>query len=321
MVRAIALAGMLAGCFSAHPVPGAPCTDTHECPSGLMCIANQCDRAGASDAAHDDAGLDPDAVPADAAMAGPNGWFPASPVPGVNTSSNETDPSFTADRLTIAFTSDRPGGTGGTDLYIGTRGSAADPFVVRELAELDSTATERSPELSQNGLTIYFVSNRSGTGVVYQAARGAITDPFGAPAALSIKSSGGGNANSQMLDVGFTPDGLQAITVRNKNVGDQVFGYTVESTGALDTEVALTTLDLGTQASSPSLDTGGAQVYLDAATPAQIYMAQALGGTFSTPTTVDDFNSTGTRNAAPEIAADNMFIMFERDGDIVQSTK
>lgn len=279
-----------------------------------MCIADQCDVPGATDAAHDAAADAPDA-----AVVGPNGWLAAVPVAGVNTGSNETDPSYTADQLTIVFTSDRPG-TGGTDLYIGTRDVVEDPFNVRELTELDSTANERSPEISQDGLTIYFVSNRTATGVVYKATRGVLTDPFGTPAAITIKASGGGNANTQIVEIGISPDGLQAITVRMKTTNDQLYGYTIETTGVLDAEAELTTLELGTVASGPSLDTGGAQVYLDAATPAQIYMA-SLSGTYSTPMAIDDFNSVGTRNAAPCISADNMFIMFERDGDIVQATK
>lgn len=41
--------------------------------------------------------------------------------PLVNTTSNENTPHITADRQTLYFTSNRPGGMGGTDLYVSTR--------------------------------------------------------------------------------------------------------------------------------------------------------------------------------------------------------
>jgi hypothetical protein len=253
-------------------------------------------------------------------MPGPNGWFPATPVPGVNTASNETDPSFTADQLTIVLTSDRPGGTGGTDLYLGTRTTQTDAFTVRELAELDSTVNEQSPEISADGLTIYFTSNRGASSQLYKATRAAITDPFGAPAVATVHN-GVNNGNANIVQVGISPAATVAILVRVKGTTNQMLQYTIETNGVLDNDVDDTTLELGTSSTAPSLDTGPAHAYLSAATPAQIYVSTSLSGTFSTPMAIDDFNSTGTRNAAPSISADDSFIMFERDGDILQASK
>jgi hypothetical protein len=331
MVRAVALAGMLAGCYSARPFPGAPCSATDQCPSPLVCAAGRCDVAGAVDASGDAPG---DAIPADTAMRGPSGWFPATPVPGVNTSSNETDPSFTEDQLTLVFTSDRPGGTGGRDLYLGTRTTMSDPFAVRELTELNSTSNEQSPEISQNGLTIYFVSNKLNNGTLYRATRAAVTDPFGAADPVIVKNSGTTvtNGNKNLVAAGIGADGLEAVLVPVKNLANQMFGYDVESTGTFDTDFEIASLELGAAASNPSISFLGpaanatADVYLNANTPAQIYTSTytagvGANGTFTSPTPVPDFNDVGTRNAAPCISAGGSFIMFERDGDLVQTTK
>ena len=330
MVRAVALAGMLAGCYAPRPFPGAPCSDTHECPAPLTCIANVCDLAGTTDASIHDSPSG-DSRPPDAAMPGPNGWFPATPVPGVNTSSNETDPSFTEDQLTLVFTSDRPG-TGGLDLYIGTRTTMTDAFTVRELAELNTTSNEQSPEISPNGLTIYFVSSRLNNGTLYRATRAALTDPFSGVQTVNVKDGSGTtatNGNKNLVSAGIGPDGLEAILVPVKNAANQMLGYDIESSGNFDTEFD-TGLELGTVASNPSisfLGTGSnADVYLNANTPAQIYKSTytagvGANGVFTTPTPIPDFNDVGTRNAAPCISAGGSFIMFERDGDIVQTTK
>lgn len=177
MVRVVAAIGAcaLAACYGARAFPGAPCSADGECPSGLVCVADRCDVSAGSpiDASYggaDDVGHD---VAADAeGPAGPNGWHSATQVPGVNTAANETDPSFTDDDLTIVFASDRAGGTGGIDLYIGTRSSVGVPFTVRELTELNSTATDQSPEISTDGLTIYFSTNRnSSDALIYMATR------------------------------------------------------------------------------------------------------------------------------------------------------
>jgi hypothetical protein len=46
---------------------------------------------------------------------------PALPVSEVNTTSNESDPFITADGTTLFFVSDRPGGSGGLDIYYAVR--------------------------------------------------------------------------------------------------------------------------------------------------------------------------------------------------------
>ncbi len=48
-----------------------------------------------------------------------NGWTVARPLEGANTSSNEMSPYINADGRTITFASDRPGGMGGYDVYVG----------------------------------------------------------------------------------------------------------------------------------------------------------------------------------------------------------
>ena len=47
--------------------------------------------------------------------------------PPLNTQSNDTYPILTADGLTIYFTSDRPGGLGGDDLWVSRRESTDSP--------------------------------------------------------------------------------------------------------------------------------------------------------------------------------------------------
>src|SRR5262245_5271290 len=99
-------------CFRPAAAPGQPCSADGTCPRGQKCIATTCQPQG----------TEPDAAPPidDAQVdAPPRLWAAPTLVPGVNSSSSEDDPSFTADRLTIVFISSR----NGTDqeIFIGTR--------------------------------------------------------------------------------------------------------------------------------------------------------------------------------------------------------
>lgn len=74
----------------------------------------------------------------------------------LDSSGAEEDPSVTADRLVVVWSSDRPG-TGDHDLWTATRPSPRAPFdPPEELVGLNSAVFEGSPELSPDGLTLFF---------------------------------------------------------------------------------------------------------------------------------------------------------------------
>jgi hypothetical protein len=331
MGRFVAIACVLAGCYSARAFPGAPCTSEGACPSGLTCVAGLCELPGNGGGGDDtdaptqstDGGSIDDAPDAEG-PAGPNGWHAATSVPGVNTSSTETDPCFTDDDLTIVFTSDRPGGTGGTDLYLGTRANTAQPFTVRELSELDSTAAEQSPEISSDGLTIYFSTARSGTGQIYTATRASTSDPFGAPTEVAAMSKNPDNLKNA-ISVGVGSSTI-AIVVFDKgtSAGNEADGYEYSGAAWVDQE----NLDgakggpLPSDFNAPSLTPDATTTFYQSGTPAQIFMVtyDETSDTFSAPIDISELNL-GTRDATPEINAGGTHLVFERDGDVFEATK
>lgn len=80
---------------------------------------------------------------------------------GVNSTAYDAQPSISADGRTIYFSSDRPGGKGGTDIYVstfdGTTWSAARP-----LDGINTAANETAPVINADGTTFTFASNRAG---------------------------------------------------------------------------------------------------------------------------------------------------------------
>jgi Tol biopolymer transport system component len=88
----------------------------------------------------------------------------------INTSAFDGGPSISWDGLVLYFTSGRPGALGQAeghydeDLYMTTRETTADPFGPPEQLSsvVNSTYFDVAPEISADGLALYFVSNRPG---------------------------------------------------------------------------------------------------------------------------------------------------------------
>jgi len=96
---------------------------------------------------------------------GPDGQFlPAVQVAELNTPSRETHPWIHQNGLVLTFSSNRPGGFGGIDLWVSTRGSTADPWgpPCNLGPNVNTGSDDRAPALSHIADTLYFASNRAG---------------------------------------------------------------------------------------------------------------------------------------------------------------
>jgi hypothetical protein len=84
--------------------------------------------------------------------------------PTINTSAWDFGPHITADGRNLLFSSGKPGGVGGHDIYVTTRATTSDPW--KEPVNLgpvvNSLADERCPNISADGFAIRFHSNRTG---------------------------------------------------------------------------------------------------------------------------------------------------------------
>src|SRR5262245_8088523 len=104
-----------------------------------------------------------DTPPTDSAVdaAFPTGPFSAPMlVPISLASTRDDDVTLTGDMLEMFFESDRET-LGQGDVYVSKRASVTDPWPTpKRVTELSTTYTETSMEVSTDGLTIYFSSNR-----------------------------------------------------------------------------------------------------------------------------------------------------------------
>ncbi|NQT15635.1 MAG: PD40 domain-containing protein, partial [Planctomycetes bacterium] len=144
-----------------------------------------------------------------------NRWLFSEPVnlgPTLNSELQDTDPVLSADALTIIFSSTRLGGHGGADLWLATRSSLDEAFGLPvNLGEtVNTTSQDFSPDLSADGLTLVFASNRPGghgDQDLWMCSRRSLAATFGEACNL------GPSLNSNWTDAGasFSKDGLTLL--------------------------------------------------------------------------------------------------------------
>jgi len=129
--------------------------------------------------------------------------------PTVNSSSWDSCPSISADGLELYFESQRPGGSGDDDIWVTTRATTDDDWgiPVNLGPTVNSSAWDSCPDISSDGLSLYFCSYRaggSGSCDLWVVTRATVSDPWGQPFNLSP------TVNSSTWDYGpdTSADGL-----------------------------------------------------------------------------------------------------------------
>ncbi len=140
--------------------------------------------------------------------------------PTVNTSARERGPRLSADDLSLLFHSNRPGGSGGTDLHIATRPTKEDAWGIPDNLgpTVNSSANDAGASISADGLELYFHSGRPGgfgERDIWVATRPTIHDDWGEPL------NPGSTVNSSARNYGpnISPDGLTLFFYSNRPGG------------------------------------------------------------------------------------------------------
>jgi Tol biopolymer transport system component len=114
------------------------------------------------------------------------GWIANPGYAALNSPWDDAEPSLSSDGLEIFFTSNRPGSLGGRSIWHARRTSVLVDFAPGSavlVGGVDSVADEQSPSLSDDGLWLFFSSNRAGSQGfdIHVAGRSSPQAPFGAP--------------------------------------------------------------------------------------------------------------------------------------------
>lgn len=310
-------------CYAPNAQPGAPCGAGDACPTGQECRAGTCVTIGTprqdallDDAPLDDGPVDTAQITTDAPIDAPP-YIPwGTPVllttletPGVG----ETDPSVTSDKLTVVFAADTAAND--ADIYIATRTAVTDTFTYSLLAALNVAGVDDdSPEISGDGKTIYFHSARGGIQDIYVSTFSTVWSTPTIVAQLSTAGTDG--------DVAISPDGLMSIVVDVSNSHQLLFRSRANTGATFGTASQHTELHITTDVAAPSLTNNGDTVYFHAGAVRQLYVAhKQANGTYTTPAPISELNVAATRCAAPFVLQTDNYMIFEKAGDLYETTR
>lgn len=163
--------------------------------------------------------------------------------------------------LSAAFSSNRTANN--FDIFLTARSTPTSSFVPASNAgNLNvSYADDVNPTLTEDGLTIYFASHRTGIFQIYQAKRASPSDAFGFPASVPFISSGAANDFESFV----SRDGgrLYFASDRSPKVGNSdIYRADLGSNGFFGTPVQLSELSTkGTRSLSPALSADELTIY------------------------------------------------------------
>ncbi|MHC4540615.1 MAG: hypothetical protein ACYS74_12665, partial [Planctomycetota bacterium] len=187
--------------------------------------------------------------------------------PPVNSSAHDFYPSISADGLSLYFTSDRPGGYGGDDIWMATRETTEDDWgaPVNLGALVNSGANDRGPSISADALELFFHSSRPGGyggRDIWVTTRTTTVDPWGELVNLGPIV----NSSSVDLSPSISADGLLLFFGSNRSGGYGSSDLWVTSRDTIDDEWG-TPMNLGPPVSSsaeeyaPSISPDGRTLY------------------------------------------------------------
>jgi Tol biopolymer transport system component len=180
----------------------------------------------------------------------------------------EDDPTLRGDELEVYFDSEAAGGMGMGDLYVASRASKTDPFGAwTNLSGLNTAADESTPELSHDGLTLTFQSDRPGgcgASDLYITTRSSFTAPWSAPTLIAELCTAGDEGGAVMsadgLHLAFAYDAGANIK-RAIFTSDRASTTDPWSSPVPESQLDLTgTLTIG----EPFLDAAGTTMYFAA---------------------------------------------------------
>jgi hypothetical protein len=240
----------LAACDAERVLAIARDATTHPTDAGGDATTHPTDAGGdANDAGQDASGLD--AAPGDA---GPSFGSPTL-VPGLRSDTDDVeDPSLTFEETEIYFASPT---SGQNDIWVSRRTLATDPWGPSTLvAELSGPQNDQDPEVSVDGLVMYFSSDRGGNGLrLYASTRRTRDTPWETPTRVDM-------LGTSALDAAPTLDRGQLHLVLASQRGTAAVAHLFaatrpDSSAAWPSAAEVTALSSGWEDTDPALFSDG----------------------------------------------------------------
>jgi Tol biopolymer transport system component len=239
--------------------------------------------------------------------------FVVLPIDALNTGFDESSLRLVPSSLLGVFSSNRAGTTE-NDLYSTSRSSASDSFgSITALTSLNSAKEDVDPWISEDGLTIYFASNRAGTFDLYKATRSSTTVAFNAPAPLLINSVTEDDTQpfltSDGKDLYFSA--VRTITGPSFDIYHSTFASNVWSPPTLlssvsssssDDDEPVVSYDKLTMYFASARNNGQMDIFVSTRT--------STSGTFGSPKPVNELNDSAMDDRPSWVSADGCALVF-----------
>ena len=227
----------------------------------------------------------------------------------------DDDPSATGDGLELYFNR-------ATDIYVTKRASRSDPWSApAAVTELNTLDAETTPEVSYDGLTIYFASNRAGTlgdYDIWRSTRASRTAPWSSPLHVNELCSAQAEGAPTQTDPSI-------ILIDSARVGSQMLDIYMAtrpgSSGAFEAPTAIAELNSAESEGNPMYGAGKLTIYLDSnrSGNGEVYAATRASAAdpFSPPAPIAELSNAGN-DTDPWISPDGRTLYFTSDRDGTQ---
>jgi len=188
---------------------------------------------------------------------GGTGWTAPAGVTTLNTVVGESDPSISSGEVSLYFY--RSVGGGQLDIFRSDRATPADPFgIAMALGPVNSSSDEVDPDISSNGLELFFTSSRDGSSALYVATRSDLGSPLGGVTRLPL--------NAEAPNV--SGDGLTLYFHRGGGAGLDIFRATRPAIGAsFGAPELVTELNSSSDDGDPSISADGRTMFFSSNRP------------------------------------------------------
>lgn len=308
---------VLTACFHPYVASDVPCSPNETCPDLQLCDLSRSppvcvDNLHTIDASVPNT-LDIDGAP-DHPVDAPSAlgrWGP--PVMWVITPAlGNDDPTLTGDMLELYFNHTK-------DIYVARRASRGDAWSAATIdTELSTLSLESTPEVSLDGLTIYFSSDRGGNVDVWAATRASRNDRWSTPVLVPALNTPG-------IDRCATPT-RDVIVMSSNRIANNVdiFMSSKRAEGTWTPPTAIVGLNTAAQDSAPFLSDDRLTLYFfsDRDGDSKLYYSQRSDptGGFSTVTPINELN-TEANETDPWVSPDQRHLIFARDDVLYESRR
>ena len=235
----------------------------------------------------------------------------------LNTSADEEHADLTADERTIYFSSTRPGGAGGFDLYQATRSSTSAQFDnVMPIPGVNTAGNERVPRMAANGLSMFaMTATAAAPGLrISLATRANVTVAF-----TGLRVVGSVNNATNTVDPHLLPSG-NVLYLASDLAGNLDLYRSVKVNGAFSTPTLVSGVTLDTPAveNNPVVTPDELTLFFGSTRPGgtgdyDIYEARraAVADGFGAPVELKALNSAGA-DVPTWISPDGCNLYFTR---------